>query len=405
MLIFILISSSTYALDLRGSFNQQYYAKLKAPAYLMGDKLNVFESELTCDLGRQASCYLLENIFFVKNNDMYDISIEIRELYIDYYSQFGDFKIGKQIISWGMADEHNPMDNINPEDFRNPFLPKSDRKIGVWAVRSDLYINDYNLQLVWAPYFESTVLPLSGSDTSIFPFPAAVLALDPAEPETSMANSQYGIRLLSEGRGFDYSLSYYDGYEKIFTPQMSGMIISGLFYNRIKVIGADFAANIFDFDVRGEAAYFMTADSDGTDTSVRNPYYQYIIGAAYTFEDDLKVGINYAEEIITMIDDSAERNIEAANIPRAGMQLSIFTAKALAFLCEKEFTDDNIKVRVPLVLDLENGGCMTSPEVSWSPQDALNCAIGLVILDGSDSSLLGSMRNNSQFYFKLEQSF
>ena len=46
-----------------------------------------------------------------------DFEFDLRELYVEWITSVGEFSIGKQIISWGMASANNPTDNISPYNY------------------------------------------------------------------------------------------------------------------------------------------------------------------------------------------------------------------------------------------------------------------------------------------------
>jgi len=356
-----------------------------------------------------------ENMQWFWRNDLYHnnslknfyfIRYEIRELYLDWFAENGDYRCGKQIITWGMADENNPMDNINPVDLYDPFQEKTDRKFGIWGIKSDHYFDDYTLTLVWLPSFKATRLP----STEYLDMPSTKELGDPKIPEERYIYTQYGARLLNRGQGLDWSISYYDGYEKIYSTieyqtTATGLAPVKLGYHRSKVTGFDFAANIFELDVRGEAAYFHTEDSGGEDDQVRNPYYQYIIGASYKFENELKIGANYAQEVLTLIDNTAERELEEANLSRMGMQLSMFSPQAMVYILEKEFIDRHLKIKCTAINDLQNKGTAHMSEFSWEAADDLTYSFGLAVFGGSSDSLLGKVDDNDFGYLKSKYSF
>ena len=53
----------------------------------------------------------------LENNNSQDFVLDMREMYLTYYTNSGELRIGKQIHSWGSADENSPLDNISPIDY------------------------------------------------------------------------------------------------------------------------------------------------------------------------------------------------------------------------------------------------------------------------------------------------
>jgi len=404
-MIFWLAAAPGWAIGYRG-FLQPMVKSYTSKDGIVPFKFDALRLEITSSYGYDIS-WLVRNDIYLDNltEERLTARHEIREAYVDYYTPAGDFRVGEQIISWGMADENNPTDNINPEDFSDPFVEKSERKLGVLALKSDIYLGNWLLEGVWVPYFKASVLPDLSGDYSFMPFPPGTPLPSTTEPPQDPSSSQFGLRAVKRGQGFDWSLSYYSGYEKIFTPVMSGPLVTKLIYNRIRIAGADFASDFFGLDTRGETAYFITEDEDGSDPEIKNPYFQYVLESSYTFENDFKLGLAHAGETTVMIDDQTEAEQEKLIFPRAGMQLCMFSTNAWLLILEKEFPDQYISIRSPVIHDAANDGMLVRPEASWSPQDNLTYYIGLVLFSGSGDSMLGSFSDMDQAYFKIRYSF
>ena len=58
---------------------------------------------------------------------------DLREIYLAYFPEWGEVKIGKQIHAWGSADGNNPIDNLNPYDYYYLFEPGVAKKLGTWS--------------------------------------------------------------------------------------------------------------------------------------------------------------------------------------------------------------------------------------------------------------------------------
>jgi hypothetical protein len=72
-----------------------------------------------------------------------DLEWRLREAYAGYYTTYFSFEVGKKTYAWGMADEFNPTDLINPEDLRWMFtLDRPERKIGVYSANVNFMYNN-----------------------------------------------------------------------------------------------------------------------------------------------------------------------------------------------------------------------------------------------------------------------
>ncbi|RME50008.1 MAG: hypothetical protein D6795_10820, partial [Deltaproteobacteria bacterium] len=81
--------------------------------------------------------------------------IESEELYLDLYGwpfSWLDLRIGKQTLVWGTADQFNPTDNLNPDDFEDPL--EFGKNIANNMIRADAYFGENTLTLVVVPVFK-----------------------------------------------------------------------------------------------------------------------------------------------------------------------------------------------------------------------------------------------------------
>ena len=85
---------------------------------------------------------LKDDTFYLENNNLQDFILDMREMYLTYYTNSGELKIGKQIHSWGSADENSPLDNISPIDYLYLFESGTDRKLGVYSLSYDGFVGD-----------------------------------------------------------------------------------------------------------------------------------------------------------------------------------------------------------------------------------------------------------------------
>ena len=158
-------------------------------------------------------------------------NLEIREAYAEvrgFVFDNLDFKIGRQLIPWGTADQFNPTDNLNPFDLED--VLDFGRRRGIEAVNLNWYFNHaFSLQVVYIPFFRPANLPI-GVFSELFNAPVKL----PAE----MVLNQYSDKLimprhnLTDGatlgfrfKGFalntDFSLSYIYGRDGLPQPVKS----------------------------------------------------------------------------------------------------------------------------------------------------------------------------------------
>lgn len=98
---------------------------------------------------------------------------------------------------------------------------------------------------------------------------------------------QYGLRLSGSAGPVDMAGQYYYGRyktpsintEKLISEAMAGGNIRDcVYYDPVHIFGADLAAAIAMFNLKSEAAYYMTYDFKGTDPAVHNNSVQWLLG-------------------------------------------------------------------------------------------------------------------------------
>lgn len=76
-----------------------------------------------------------------------------------------DLKIGRQIITWGVADSIRVVDLLNPIDNRTPgIVDIKDQKLPLLSTKLDYYYNDLNLSFIAIHELRFNKMPAYGSD-------------------------------------------------------------------------------------------------------------------------------------------------------------------------------------------------------------------------------------------------
>jgi hypothetical protein len=171
--------------------------------------------------------------FLVKVHSLY---LEANDFLIDGL----DFRVGQQTILWGVGDQFNPTNNINPNDLEDILL--FGNQLSNLMVRADYKpISDWTISGVLVPIFKPALLPSSASmglaavdrypmlDSNlrdkiriqqyvadVFGFgPTVVTGVNPVFPGASFNNMQFEIRIAGTIGKQDIALSYYRGFSDI----------------------------------------------------------------------------------------------------------------------------------------------------------------------------------------------
>ena len=255
----------------------------------------------------------------------------------------GPFTIdaGKQFIRWGKADIINPTDRFAPRDFMNVVDAEF---LAVTGVRGVAQVGGDTLEAVWVPRFTPSRLPLLDQRWTAVPSDAVAAPLVDAGAMLPR-RSQAGIRWGHIGAGFEYSLSFYDGFnhlpniaiattvgaehaQRLPSASSVGLPSSLVFrnYPPIRTYGADAALPTKWFTLKAEAAYFTSS------SPVTDEYVLYVVQAERQTGEWVIVA-GYAGEAVTArrsaLDFAPDRGMTRSVVARASY--TIDTTRSIAF--------------------------------------------------------------------------
>jgi hypothetical protein len=126
--------------------------------------------------------------------------------------------LGKQLVRWGKADIVNPTDRFAPRDYvdvvDNEVLP-------VWAVRLLYERGPDSVDVVLQPRMTPSRMPLLGQRWAMLPQPRIPFPIE-ERPAQYPTRSAVGLRWNHNAPGFEFSLSYYDGFQH--TPRLDQVV-------------------------------------------------------------------------------------------------------------------------------------------------------------------------------------
>jgi len=165
--------------------------------------------------------------------DINELYVEARGLVVDGF----DLRVGQQLVLWGVADQFNPTNNLNPDDLVDPL--QFGKQLGNFMVKGDFWVTEeFSISAVLVPLFKPARLPptaklgLAAIDrlpfldeglrwriTSERAAAASVLSQNPTVvdqvttqlPEPAFDNMQAAFRIAGTIAEQDWALSYYNG--------------------------------------------------------------------------------------------------------------------------------------------------------------------------------------------------
>jgi hypothetical protein len=310
-------------------------------------------------------------------------------------------KVGKQIHAWGAVDGNNPTDNLNPYDYYYMFLPGAERKVGTISGSVKYYWNDWQMEGVFIPEHEGNRFPF-GEEAFPLDIPMVAPKLMDEEP-----GSEFGFRLQSTLGSSDFSLSYFDGRDRSFTPvgynELPNLMPS-VFYRKTSVLGFDLVSFIGDFTNRFEIGYFSTENDTEVDSITINDasYIQFAGQVEYSTENNIMLSLQIIGNQISEIDGTmTEDDFQ----PGMGTPFATFTDLGLSFSASTNYFDDALELMGNTFIDLKDSQSMLGISAKYSPMDNWKLNMSVSKFMGDEGTQFHEMEDFSHLKVGLEFHF
>lgn len=224
----------------------------------------------------------------------------VDQLWFSGYTDLIDYRLGRQIISWGTADGFNPTNYFA----RINSAALTSGEIGTepfWAVQATYYGSNWSATGVMVPFFRPQEIDPLMRKIMTETDPQAPLLLETIDnvkkPSGLGKNSEFALRVESSLAGWDLQASFFSGFESLpglqtkFDPTVTPVPIrfEGE-YRRQYFVGFATAGNFRDAGVWGEVTYGGPSSFEESDNpmesilSVNEKYLQAVIGGDYTID-------------------------------------------------------------------------------------------------------------------------
>ncbi len=304
---------------------------------------------------------------------------------------------GKQFIRWGKADIVTPTDRFAPRDFLNvidnEFLP-------VRGVRSVLALGSNTIEAVWVPYFTPSRLPLFNQRWT--PGPGAVVV---DERQTRFPErAQIGVRWGRTGSGYEYSVSFFDGFNHLpnleptvpitfvlaVTPAGAPLdapleIPIAKRYPSLRMYGGDAAFPTRWFTVKGEVGSFTSS------TPQTDDYVLYVVQLERQMGEWVFIG-GYAGEAVT------NRRAFLSFAPDRGTSRSVLGRASYTI-------DTNRSAAIEAAVRQNGDGLYIKGEFSQAHRQHWRTTVTAVLIRGEPADFIGQFRSNSHMALSLRYSF
>ena len=313
-------------------------------------------------------------------------ALAIRQLSAVLHKDKVTAELGRQIIRWGKTDILTPTDRFAPRDYLSSVVDSD--FLGVTAARVTVAGANDSLDMVWQPWFTPSRTPLLKQRWTVLPPELNGVAVSDAGARYP-GRSQYGARWNHIATGYEYSLSYFDGFNSLplfdaqFDPRAAA-VRAQRFYPNLRMYGGDTAIQLPWVTIKGEAGYFTTSTAGAQD------YALYVVQLERQIKEWSLVG-GYAGEAVTQGAGNPLRFT-----PDRGFAKSFVGRAALT-----------IDVNRSLVVEsaVRGGGSFVRFEYSQTFGEHWRVTPGVAWVRGNQDDFLGQFHRNSYLSLAIRYSF
>lgn len=208
-----------------------------------------------------------------------------------------DFKIGRQILTWGTGDLIF-INDVFAKDYRSFFIGRDDQylKAPQNAVRIEYYNSLGSFSAVWTPRFEGNRLPYGRRLSYYNPMAGGIVGegyfFDPPLPESKFENGEIATRFSRQVGNFATALYFYKGYYK--NPFGYDPVNMTAIYPKLNLYGASIRGAIAGGIVWLEGGYFDSRqDADGDNPYMPNSSINGMIGFERQIASNLTVNAQW----------------------------------------------------------------------------------------------------------------
>jgi hypothetical protein len=328
-----------------------------------------------------------------------ELDIDLREAYVDYTAGRFDFRLGRQIATWGVGDLLF-INDVFPKDWTSFFSgrPLEYLKVGVDGFRTRYSSDLVNAELIAIPFYTPDSLPAADRFFLFDPF-SSVTARDDDLPAGTLGNTEIGLRLYRRVGGFDVSAYAYRGLWR--TPAMKPDSIAAptrltVFHPALSTYGVSGQGNALGGVLSLEAGYYHSRDDrDGNDPVIPNSQGRFLVGYQKQLWTDVTVGAQYYGEI--MSDHSSYRNTLPAGFPAQKEYRDIVTLRF-----EHLFKHQAWKLAMMSFFGPVDNDYLLQPQTSYKLSDKLTVSAGMNLFGGErDWTSFGQFDRNDNAYVSV----
>ena len=327
---------------------------------------------------------------------------ELREIYLEG-SPFGnlDIKLGKQIVSWGVANSLRVVDVLNPTDDREfGMTDLEDIRLPINMTKLDYYIGDLKLEAVAVHEIKFNKSAPFGSD-----FNPSTQKINEVIPESSAENTEYGLALIGTFSGWDASLhwaQYFDdtAHFKItkvtFIPGLGAVPTLEQRHSRLTMGGATLSIPSGNFIWKAEAAklqgmeFALVTDKTFSRTDA-------LVGSEYSGWSDTSLTLEFGVQHLNDFDVKLEESPDS--------QLEDRIATTVSFM--QDYINQTLHLSLVGMMIGKSGqdGGLNRMSLEYDVMDAFSVTGGVMLYQPGENAYFQNLNENDRIFFEVRYSF
>jgi len=307
-------------------------------------------------------------------------NVDLREAYLDYSTKRFDFRLGRQIATWGVGDLLF-INDLFPKDWVAFFAdrPLEYLKIGVDGFRTRYSSPMVNVDVILIPVFTPDTVPTTPRFVleDAFSFASGI---DPELPEHTYGNTEVGLRLYRRIRDVDVSVYAYRGFWR--TPSATldesfdGEWTVSTRHPALSVYGMSVQRNAIGGVVSLEAGHYRSRDDvEGRDPFTPNSQARFLLGYQKQLWQDATVGGQYYAEIM------ADHATYVTTLP-AGFPVQERYSDIVSLRVEQRLKHQTWELTLVAFYGRANAEYLAQPQVAYTLSDRLSVAVGANVVGG-----------------------
>ncbi len=316
---------------------------------------------------------------------------------------FADFKVGRQILTWGTGDLIF-INDLFPKDW-NSFLLGRDveyLKAPGDALKGSFFSDAANLDIVYTPRFQSDRF-IDGTRISFYnPALGEISGRDdPVNadvPNEWFRDDEIALRLYRMVEEYELALYGYHGFWK--SPAGMEPAAARVTFPPLSVLGLSGRGHLAKGIGNVEAGYYASrGDTGGSDPLVRNSEFRFLAGYEQEVATDFNAGLQYYLEWM-MNHGNYERNLPPG-APAADEFRHLLTLRLTRLLMNQNLTLSLFTFYSPSDQD-----AYFRPKVHYKVDDRLMLETGVNWFIGKyNYTFFGQFENNTNVYVAIRYSF